>query len=222
VIESPVDAIVFGRGTVDAPAGTRFAAAARPAIKHPSAHFLSIEVRGDHDNPSPLSAPALDCIAAHNVAVRISARSDYAVRAAVVLAVDEAADGTVTAEAIARAQEIPLKFLLNILNDLKRGRIVASQRGPHGGYRLARPAESISVADVIRAMEGPLASVHEIPPERVHYPPPAESLQQVWVAVRSSLRSVLEVVTIADLAAGTLPDVVVRLSSAPEAWSARA
>jgi Rrf2 family protein len=153
--------------------------------------------------------------------VRISAKSDYAVRAAVVLEV-ESAKGPVTAEAIARSQDIPLKFLLNILNDLKRGRIVVSQRGSHGGYRLARPAASITVADVIRAMEGPLASVHEIPPERVHYPPPAESLQQVWVAVRSSLRSVLEQVTIADLAGGTLPDVVRSLSASPDAWSARA
>lgn len=94
--------------------------------------------------------------------MRISAKSDYAVRAAVVLAVESEREAT-TAEAIARSQDIPLKFLLNILNDLKRARIVASHRGSHGGYHLARPPDKISVADVIRAIEGPLASVHEIP-----------------------------------------------------------
>lgn len=153
--------------------------------------------------------------------MRISAKSDYAVRAAVVLAVETEREAT-TAEAIARSQDIPLKFLLNILNDLKRARIVASHRGSHGGYHLARPPEQISVADVIRAIEGPLASVHEIPPERITYPPPAESLQQVWIAVRASLRSVLEEVTIADVASGKLPSVVKSLSATPEAWSARA
>lgn len=159
-------------------------------------------------------------MAAQNVAMRISAKSDYAVRAAVVLAVQNS-EGPVRAEAIAHSQEIPLKFLLNILSELKRSRIVTSQRGAQGGYRLARPAAEISVADVIRAMEGPLASVHEILPEDISYPPPAESLQRVWVAVRASLRSVLEAVTIADLAAGSLPEPVLSLSSNPEAWSAR-
>ncbi len=152
--------------------------------------------------------------------MRISAKSDYAVRAAVVLAVANS-NGPVRAETIAGSQAIPLKFLLNILSELKRAGIVTSQRGPQGGYRLARPAVDITVADVIRAIEGPLASVHEILPENVTYPPPAESLQQVWVAVRASLRSVLEAVTIADLAAGALPEVVVALNSRPEAWSVR-
>jgi len=129
--------------------------------------------------------------------------------------------GPVTAETIARSQEIPLKFLLNILSELKRGRIVTSQRGTHGGFQLARPAAKITVADVIRVMEGPLASVHEILPEDVSYPPPSEALQQVWVAVRASLRTVLERVTIADLASGSLPEAVTALSTSPEAWSAR-
>ena len=151
--------------------------------------------------------------------MRISAKSDYAVRAAVVLAAT--AEGPVTAETIAHSQGIPLKFLLNILSELKIGRIVTSQRGAQGGYRLARPAAEITLADIIRVMDGPLASVHEILPENVAYPAPAESLQQVWVAVRASLRSVLEAVTIADLAAGTLPDVVVSLSSSPDAWATR-
>jgi Rrf2 family protein len=158
--------------------------------------------------------------AAQNVAVRISAKSDYAVRAAIVLAVANKV-GPVKAATIARSQDIPLKFLLNILSELKRGRIVTSHRGTRGGFQLARPAAEITVADVIRAMEGPLASVHEILPENIIYPPPSESLRQVWVAVRASLRSVLEKVTIADLASGSLPEPVVSLSSSPEAWSAR-
>jgi Rrf2 family protein len=162
----------------------------------------------------------VDATAVQNGAVRISAKADYAVRAAIVLAV--ANSGVpVTAESIALAQDIPLKFLLNILSDLKRGRVVASHRGTHGGFQLARPASEITVADVIRAMEGPLASVHEILPENVSYPPPAENLRQVWIAVRASLRSVLEQVTIADLASGTLPDAVRALNASPEAWSAR-
>ena len=152
--------------------------------------------------------------------MRISAKADYAVRAAVVLAAG-GPNGPLKAEAIALSQEIPLKFLLNILSDLKRARIVSSHRGSQGGFQLARPAREITVADVIRAVEGPLASVHEILPEDVHYPPPSESLRHVWIAVRASLRSVLEKVTIADLAAGSLPASVVKLSSSPEALTVR-
>jgi Rrf2 family protein len=152
--------------------------------------------------------------------VRISAKADYAVRAAVVLAAGDFRE-PLKAEAIALSQEIPLKFLLNILSDLKRARIVSSHRGSQGGFQLARPAADITVADVIRAVEGPLASVHEILPENVHYPPPSESLRQVWIAVRASLRSVLEKVTIADLASGSLPASIVTLSSRPEALTVR-
>jgi Rrf2 family protein len=152
--------------------------------------------------------------------MRISAKADYAVRAAIFLAASSTS-GPLKAEAIARSQEIPLKFLLNILSDLKRGRIVTSHRGSQGGFQLARSASEITVADVIRAVEGPLASVHEILPENVSYPPPSESLQQVWIAVRASLRSVLEAVTIADLASGSLPKSVVALNSSPEAWTVR-
>ena len=159
-------------------------------------------------------------MAVQNCAVRISAKADYAVRAAIVLAVANS-EGPTTAEFIAHSQEIPLKFLLNILSELKRGRIVASHRGTHGGFQLARPAAEITVADVIRSVEGPLASVHEILPENITYPPPSENLRQVWIAVRVSLRSVLERVTIADLASGSLPDAVLAMSASPEAWSAR-
>ena len=152
--------------------------------------------------------------------MRISAKADYAVRAATFLAASSSAE-PLKAEAIANSQEIPLKFLLNILSDLKRARIVSSHRGSQGGFQLARSASEITVADVIRAVEGPLASVHEILPEDVHYPPPSESLRQVWIAVRASLRSVLETVTIADLASGSLPASVVALSSSPEALTVR-
>jgi Rrf2 family protein len=152
--------------------------------------------------------------------VRISAKVDYAVRAVVVLA-SEPADCVTKAENIARNQQIPLKFLLNILSELRRARIVASQRGTEGGYQLARPASSISVADIIRAVEGPLATVHEILPEQVSYPPPTQPLQEVWIAVRASLRSVLETVTVADLAAGHLPQSVRDLVASPEARQAR-
>jgi len=118
--------------------------------------------------------------------MRISARADYAVRAAVELAA--AGEGPTKGEAIARAQGIPLKFLENILGDLRHSGIVRSQRGADGGYWLARPADQITVADVIRAVEGPLASVRGGPPEDVAYAGAAESLSSVWIAVRASLR----------------------------------
>ncbi|MCU1461293.1 MAG: hypothetical protein JWO37_1368 [Acidimicrobiales bacterium] len=136
--------------------------------------------------------------------MRISAKTDYAVRAMTQLAAmsDEA---PVTAEQLATAQDIPVKFLLGILNELKRAHLLRSQRGAEGGYQLRRPAAEISLADVIRAIDGPLANVHDISLETLAYPGPAESLREVWMAVRGSLRSVLETVSIEDLAAGKLP-----------------
>ena len=119
--------------------------------------------------------------------MRIYARADYAVRAAVELAAAD--DGPTKGEAIARAQAIPLKFLENILADLRHARLVRSQRGAEGGYWLAQPAEDISLADVIRAVEGPLASVRGGPPEEVAYDGAAESLARVWIAVRASART---------------------------------
>lgn len=153
-------------------------------------------------------------------AMRISAKVDYAVRAAIELA---AADGErpTKAEAIARAQDIPLKFLENILGDLRQSGLVRSQRGAEGGYRLARPAAEITVADVIRAVEGPMASVRGGRPEDATYAGTAEPLQRVWIAVRSSLRAVAEHVTLADLAAGHLPDHVERMAQDPDAWLTR-
>jgi Rrf2 family protein len=151
--------------------------------------------------------------------MRISARADYAVRAAVELAA--AGDGPTKGEAIARAQSIPLKFLENILGDLRHSGIVRSQRGADGGYWLARPADQITVADVIRAVEGPLASVRGGPPEEVEYGGAAEPLARVWIAVRASLRSVVERVTLADVAADRLPARISKLAEDPEAWVTR-
>lgn len=151
--------------------------------------------------------------------MRISARADYAVRAAIVLA--KADGGPTKGEAIGRQQAIPLKFLENILGDLRHAGLVRSQRGADGGYWLNRPATEISVADVIRAVDGPLASVRGQRPEDIGYDGCAEPLQQVWIAVRSNLRAVLEHVTLADLAAGDLPEDVRRLARDPEAWTTR-
>src|SRR5919201_5838299 len=138
--------------------------------------------------------------------MRLSAKADYALRATVELA--SLGDGHVKAEALARAQSIPLRFLEQILLDLKHAGLVASQRGAEGGYWLARPATEISLADVIRAVEGPLANVRGVRSEQVQYSGTAAPLRQVWVAVRASLRSVLEHVTLEDLAKGDLPEQV--------------
>jgi Rrf2 family protein len=119
-----------------------------------------------------------------------------------------AADETglpVKADFIARSQTIPSKFLLGILNELKRARLVRSHRGLEGGYELAMPAGEITIADVIRAIDGPLATVRDTPFKDLVYEGPAEGMLEIWMAVRASLRSVLEHVTLADLASGTLP-----------------
>jgi Rrf2 family protein len=153
-----------------------------------------------------------------NACVRITAKADYAVRAALELA---SADGAVKGDALATAQAIPLKFLENILIDLRHSGIVRSQRGPDGGYWLAKPAADISVADVIRAVEGPLASVRGESPEELDYVGAAEQLQPVWVALRANIRGVLETVTLADITGGRLPKKVLRLTEEPGAWARR-
>jgi Rrf2 family protein len=150
--------------------------------------------------------------------MRITAKADYAVRAALELA---AADGAMKGDALAAAQGIPLKFLENILIDLRHAGLVRSQRGPEGGYWLAKPADEISVADVIRAVEGPLASVRGESPEELDYAGAAEQLQQVWVALRSNLRGVLETVTLDDVVNDRLPKKVLRLTEEPGAWARR-
>jgi len=149
--------------------------------------------------------------------VRVSAKADYAIRAAVELAA--AGDGPTKGERIAQAQSIPPNFLENILVDLRNAGLVASRRGADGGYWLARPADEISLADVIRAVDGPLANVRGVRSEQVEYEGSAARLRDVWVAVRASLRGVLENVTLADLARGELPAEVEALASDPDAWA---
>jgi Rrf2 family protein len=151
--------------------------------------------------------------------MRISAKADYAVRAAVELAA--AGEGPTKGDAIARAQAIPVKFLENILADLRHAGIVRSQRGVDGGYWLARPAAEITIADVIRAVEGPLASIRGRRPEEIRYDGSSGRLVDVWIAVRASLRDVVEHVTLADVAAGDLPERIARLTREPGAWNAR-
>jgi Rrf2 family protein len=149
--------------------------------------------------------------------VRVSAKSDYAIRAAVELAA--AGEGPVKGERLAQAQEIPSNFLENILSDLRNAGIVSSRRGADGGYWLARPATEVSLADIIRAVDGPLANVRGVRSEQVAYQGSAEKLRDVWVAVRASLRGVLENVTLADLARGELPESVRALAADPDAWA---
>ena len=156
--------------------------------------------------------------------MRITAKVDYAVRAAAELAAHASDhDGRVPmkADAIATAQSIPVRFLETILAELRRAGIVGSQRGSEGGYWLARPAGSVSVADVIRAVEGPLADVHGAPPEEVVYDGAAADLQRVWIATRVALREVLETTSLADIAGGTLPAGVAERAERPDGWARR-
>jgi Rrf2 family protein len=150
--------------------------------------------------------------------MRVSAKADYAVRAAVELAAAD--EGPVKGERLAEAQDIPLQFLEHILLELKHQGIIRARRGAKGGYWLARPADEVTIADVVRAVEGPIADVQSTPPEAIEYSGNAEKLREVWVAVRASLRSVLENVTLADLVSGELPAIVTELTAAPEAWQA--
>jgi len=152
--------------------------------------------------------------------VRTTAKADYAVRAAVELAA-LAGTGPVKADQVAEAQSIPLNFLENILAELRRAGIVESRRGAAGGYLLARPPEEITLADVIRAVEGPLANVRGLSPDALEYEGSAERLRDVWVALRSSVRAVLEQVTLADVARGELPPHVAELTQAADAWLRR-
>jgi Rrf2 family protein len=156
--------------------------------------------------------------------VRITAKVDYAVRAALELAAHESVHGSrspMKGDAVARAQHVPGRFLEAILAELRRSGIVGSQRGADGGYWLARPASEVTVADIIRAVEGPLADVHGTPPEEVEYTGPAAELQRVWIATRVALREVLETTTLADIAAGDLPEPVTALASRPDGWARR-
>jgi Rrf2 family protein len=152
--------------------------------------------------------------------VRISAKADYAVRAAVELAAGSG-EKPVKAERIATAQDIPLNFLENILGEMRHAGIVRSQRGADGGFRLAKAPDQVTIADIIRAVEGPLASVRGGPPEEISYPGSSAALPRVWIAVRASLRNVVEHVTVADVASGRLPTKIDHLAEDPEAWVTR-
>jgi Rrf2 family protein len=156
--------------------------------------------------------------------MRVCAKVDYAVRASIELAAaQEGGDSArpVKAEALARAQDIPLKFLENILQGLRQAGIVDSRRGPDGGHLLARPAAEISIADVIRAIDGPLAGVSGRRPDELQFTGSAAPMKDVWIAVRSTLRNLLEEVSLADVAAGSLPEQVAALTSDPRAWAKR-
>lgn len=153
-----------------------------------------------------------------NPLVHIPAKVDYGMRA--LLALAERGDPA-TAEELAEDQGLPPKFLGAILNDLRRSGLVASRRGSEGGYRLARAADEITVADVMRALDGPLAEVRGLRPEATYYIGAAEHLQEVWVAVRAGLRQVLDNVTLEDVVRGKLPRPVARLIEDPEAWAPR-
>lgn len=143
------------------------------------------------------------------------AKADYGLRALCALA---AAGSPMTAEALAAAEALPARFLGAILADLRRAGLVASQRGADGGYRLAKDASAITLAEVIRVLDGPLAEVRGLRPEATSYQGPAAHLQEVWVAVRASLRLVLEQVTVADVVSGELPAELERLNALPGAW----
>jgi Rrf2 family protein len=148
--------------------------------------------------------------------MRVSAKADYALRAVAELA--SASEGPLKRERIAAAQDIPMDYLENILLELKHVGIVQSQRGASGGFRLARKPHDISLADVIRAVDGPMANVRGSRPEEVEYRGAAQHLRDVWIAVRASLRELLEMTSVQDLVDGTLPKRVDELTSDPEAW----
>ena len=152
--------------------------------------------------------------------MHVTAKADYAVRAVVELAASSQQEPRKVDE-VAQAQGIPVSFLENILTQLRSSGIVRSQRGPEGGYWLAHPAEEVNLAQIIRAVEGPLVGIRGQRPEEIEYIGSSESLQQVWIALRANLRKVLENVTVADVAGGTLPKDVIALTRKEEAWEPR-
>ena len=151
--------------------------------------------------------------------MRVSAKADYAVRAAVELAATASHESPVKGTVVSKAQKIPLRFLENILNELRHAGVVQSQRGSEGGYWLARSSDDITIAEIIRAVEGPLASVRGERPEDLEYRGDAEPLRDVWAALRANIRQILESVTLADIVAGDLPAQVTDLVEGhPEVW----
>ncbi len=155
-----------------------------------------------------------------NPRMHVTAKADYALRAVVELAGSSQTSPRKVDE-VARAQQIPVSFLENILTQLRSSGIVRSQRGPEGGYWLAHPSDQLNLAQVIRAVEGPLVGVRGQRPEEIEYVGSSESLKQVWIALRANLRRVLEHVTVADVAAGKLPKEVLALTREEQAWETR-
>ena len=155
----------------------------------------------------------------NNGGVRISAKSDYAVRAMIELA--SLGDEPTKGEVIAERQGIPLNFMENILGELKRHGIVESRRGAQGGYWLSRSPGDITVADIVRCVDGPLASIRDASPEQTEYPGKAAPLRDVWIALRMNVRSVLESTTLQNLVDGDLPPEVTEPVGDPEAWVRR-
>ncbi|MEO3935750.1 Rrf2 family transcriptional regulator [Dermatophilaceae bacterium Soc4.6] len=151
----------------------------------------------------------------------ISAKTDYAIRALLSVAAHAGDGHPVSVEALVQEQGLPRKFLESILGDLRRGGLVTSQRGPAGGYTLARPATEIGIADIFRVVDGPLAEVRGRRPHETSYDGVAQHLPTLWVAVRASLRRVLDDTTLADLLSGDLPSHVTELAAAPDAWRSR-
>ena len=159
----------------------------------------------------------------NNGTMHVSAKVDYAMRALLEIARSSHGDSKalVKGDHLAESQDIPARFLEGILRQLRQAGIVASQRGAEGGYRLARPPEDITVADVVRALDGPLADVRGDRPENAEYNGAAEHLKDVWVATRAAVRGVLDHVSLADISSGELPDSVTHWTNDPAAWSPR-
>jgi Rrf2 family protein len=152
--------------------------------------------------------------------MRISAKADYAVRAAIALAAPEQ-EGPLKGDRISESQDIPLRFLENILGELRHAGLVQSQRGAEGGYWLAKPAEEVTVAEIIRAVDGPLATVRGERPEDLEYLGAAGKLQDVWVGLRANIREILESVTLDEIVSGELPAPVTEIVDRPEVWESR-
>ena len=163
------------------------------------------------------------CTTRQNAGMHVSAKADYGMRALCELTTAYRVDPSklIKGEQIATAQEIPIKFLEGILRQLRQAGIVASQRGAEGGYRLDRNPAEVSIADVVRALDGPLAAVRGKRPEDIEYPGAAEHLREVWIAVRASMRHVLEHISLEDVATGTLPTDISELLAEPGAWQRR-
>lgn len=155
-----------------------------------------------------------------NGAMHVSAKVDYAMRALLVIAQEGDGKGSlIKGDHLATEQGIPARFLEGILRQLRQAGLIASQRGADGGYRLARPASAITVADVVRALDGPLADVRGDRPENADYEGAAVHLREVWIATRAALRGVLDHVTLADIASGDLPEPVTTFTNDPAAWT---